>query len=199
MGYISFVQEIDGVKIYHGVENGFLVSPYEAKTLTGVALESIVSWCIAHENELYALEIIGHCGGRVDRQFLGDEHLTAVVNGSFASESQKKAAYDVLHGIHQYHELAPKQPRGKQRGYVYLIRSERDEYKIGKTKSINKRIAWFSVKLPFKIEHIHTIECEDMDDAEKLLHERYAAKRLHGEWFALTEQDVKEIIEIKSL
>ncbi len=77
-------------------------------------------------------------------------------------------------------------------GYVYLIRSEYG-YKIGKTVNIKNRTNLFSVKLPFRIELVSYAWFENYSKAEREFHDRYATKRLEGEWFDLSASDVAEV------
>ncbi len=81
---------------------------------------------------------------------------------------------------------------GEIDGYVYLIRSPTGAYKIGRSKNPKDRIQTFEVKLPFEIQYIVTIRASNMSGLERALHEKYGAKRINGEWFALDEQDVDD-------
>ena len=87
----------------------------------------------------------------------------------------------------------------KNHGYIYLVQavSPYNHYKIGLSKEPVKRIESMGVKLPFPIEVIHLIQASDRYVAEKSLHNRYAHKRVNGEWFELSEQDVKDICSIQ--
>ena len=82
--------------------------------------------------------------------------------------------------------------RQHKAGFVYLLKGD-DCYKIGRTKELDKRIDQLSTKLPFEVELIHTIKTDDMTGLEAQLHERFADGRINGEWFDLSEQDVKLI------
>lgn len=77
-------------------------------------------------------------------------------------------------------------------GYVYVIHSEYG-YKIGKTVNLKTRTQLFSVKLPFPIELVHYAWFDNYSEAETRFHERFAAKRLEGEWFSLSPGDIEEI------
>lgn len=88
-------------------------------------------------------------------------------------------------------------PRDKS-GFVYLVKSDRGFYKIGHSKSLDKRMRIFNVKLPFEVELEHVIECKDRFKAEKYLHGKFASKRGNGEWFSLTVFNVKWIKGIKT-
>jgi hypothetical protein len=74
-------------------------------------------------------------------------------------------------------------------GYVYLIRSEHG-YKIGKTKNLNQRLSTFGLKLPFPIELVHALRSNDITRCEWHFHDRFKRKRINGEWFRLTEEDI---------
>lgn len=78
-------------------------------------------------------------------------------------------------------------------GYVYLIQSPTGTYKIGRTVDPDNRMKTFTVKLPFEVEYVCTIQTEDMHALEKQLHGHFASKRVSGEWFSLTPDDVEYI------
>lgn len=78
-------------------------------------------------------------------------------------------------------------------GYVYLIQSPTHAYKIGRTVNPDNRLRTFSVKLPFEVEYVCVIATQDMYGLEADLHERFAGKRLNGEWFALSPEDIDYI------
>lgn len=79
-------------------------------------------------------------------------------------------------------------------GFVYIAESG-GVYKIGMTKNPQKRMSQISPLLPHPINIIHVREVDDCSRAESFLHEKYASKRLNGEWFALSEDDIKDIRE----
>ncbi len=77
-------------------------------------------------------------------------------------------------------------------GYVYLIRhGKRNEYKIGRTNNPIRREGEIRLELPEKIQPIHYIETDDPAGIENYWHKRFASKRKEGEWFALTETDIR--------
>lgn len=85
----------------------------------------------------------------------------------------------------------PKQPVTHP-GYVYLIQSEHG-YKIGRSNNPDNRFKAFETKLPFDVELICVHKTDDMIALERRLHDRFADKRLNGEWFDLSEGDVQFI------
>jgi len=77
-------------------------------------------------------------------------------------------------------------------GLVYLLKCNK-YYKIGITSNINDRLSTIRMSNPYKVELIY---CEYFDDyikVEKELHTKYLKKRIRGEWFELTKDDVEAI------
>ena len=82
-------------------------------------------------------------------------------------------------------------------GFVYVIKlGETGFFKIGRSNNPDRRI-WKEISpvLPVEPEIILTIETGDMVKLEKKLHQRFADKRQNGEWFTLSDEDIKEIEE----
>lgn len=80
----------------------------------------------------------------------------------------------------------------KNVGSVYLMEGD-NYYKIGKAKDPISRHKTLSVKLPFEVEIVHTVESNQYGKLEKFLHEKFADKRTNGEWFKLDEDDIEYI------
>jgi hypothetical protein len=78
-------------------------------------------------------------------------------------------------------------------GFVYLIQSPTKAYKIGRTSDPQNRMKTFGIQLPFEVEYICIIETPDMIDLETKLHTRFSTKRINGEWFDLSPEDVEYI------
>ncbi len=90
-------------------------------------------------------------------------------------------------------EFASQNPRP---GFVYLVGLSTDLnlYKIGITTDPKRRLKEFdATKLPFEVYFEALIATQDMHGVERGLHQRYAACRVRGEWFALTPEDVEYI------
>jgi len=104
---------------------------------------------------------------------------------------------DVIHAFTAPPKPAPvPQPKAKRRdpGFVYLLREINGaHYKIGKTKNPESRAKTFGVQLPYSVEYECVINTPSMSVLETALHERYAHKRINGEWFALDPEDVEYI------
>ena len=75
-------------------------------------------------------------------------------------------------------------------GFVYLMKSGR-HFKIGKANSVEERHRHLRIQLPQAAEVVHRIKTDDPFGIEAYWHRRFAEKRLNGEWFALSAEDVK--------
>ena len=81
-------------------------------------------------------------------------------------------------------------------GYVYIIQDIEVSYryKIGRTNNPQRRIDMeFGVELPFKIKLVHLLQTDDAVAVENDLHQRYAKNRKRGEWFKLSDSQLREI------
>jgi len=74
-------------------------------------------------------------------------------------------------------------------GFVYLTKSGRF-YKIGKTNAAGRRERELAIQLPEKASTVHVIKTDDPSGIEAYWHNRFGAKRHHGEWFTLTADDI---------
>ncbi|MHC4270273.1 MAG: GIY-YIG nuclease family protein [Planctomycetota bacterium] len=87
-------------------------------------------------------------------------------------------------------------PDENNEGFVYLIKHDKD-YKIGKAKHAGKHNYDLGLIMPREIKEIHKIATDDPAGIEKYWHDRFkdkkmiGKKRLKGERFNLTSQDVK--------
>ena len=124
-----------------------------------------------------------------------DEELEIVAQSQFASSKTRKKAAQYLHNMQQGKTSQLTDSPMPQPGYVYLLRGK-DYYKIGlTTREVAERVSEFSPRLPFEVEMIHSLRVEDVYAAETYLHQRFADKRLNGEWFELSDEDVAWIRE----
>lgn len=93
----------------------------------------------------------------------------------------------------QKEEAASAQPASDlMTGYVYLMKSGRHyNYKIGRTISVGSRERQLAIKIPISPTTIHSIETDDPMGVEAYWHRRFESKRGEGEWFMLSNEDVK--------
>ncbi len=79
-------------------------------------------------------------------------------------------------------------------GYVYLMRNEHDDYKIGHSVDPLKRRQNIAYKTGHKrLSIVLTIPTPDMIGLELMIQRRYQHLSLGGEWYRLSKQEVTEI------
>lgn len=88
--------------------------------------------------------------------------------------------------------------RQKVSGYVYVLKSDAGEYKIGRTNNIESRIKAHQSQYPFRVSILSIIKTDDMNKLESELHNLYENKQIKGEWFNLDENDVAYIKSLES-
>jgi hypothetical protein len=83
-------------------------------------------------------------------------------------------------------------------GKVYLLKAG-PFYKIGKAKDFDKRLRQIRLQLPYPVEVVHVISTSEFSQLETYWHRKFKTKRTNGEWFVLTDQDVKEFVKYSKL
>ena len=79
--------------------------------------------------------------------------------------------------------------RNDEYKYTYILTDKSGKYKIGRTSDLKKRFSTFCVSNP-SIKIIAII----IGDAEEELHRRFRNKQVKGEWFDLSDFDIKYIL-----
>ncbi len=75
-------------------------------------------------------------------------------------------------------------------GFVYLMKSGK-YYKIGRSVCAEKRTYEVRLQLPEELKLVHKIKTDDPAGIEAYWHQRFSEKRVRGEWFSLSKQDIK--------
>lgn len=68
---------------------------------------------------------------------------------------------------------------------TYILTDNSGLYKIGSTTNLNERLKQLSIGNP-NIQLCFYLKC----DVERILHDKFASKRVKGEWFKLTKEDL---------
>lgn len=134
-----------------------------------------------------------------DKSFPSYEAFLTVAGGAFSNLPSVALQHCQANGISDIENLIPRSagraaPEVKEAtrvvaGYVYLLKHGQ-HYKIGRTNDTARRRREISLLLPEELEHIHVIETDDPEGIEAYWHKRLASKRIRGEWFVLTSEDV---------
>lgn len=77
--------------------------------------------------------------------------------------------------------------------FVYIIKGYGRWYKIGVSREPKNRLKQLQTACPFKLEIVKTISTHKATTLEMDIHERFIDRRGEGEWFRLTESDLKEL------
>ena len=76
--------------------------------------------------------------------------------------------------------------------FVYLIENTHNHYtKIGVSTNPSRRLRQLQTGNDSILQLIGTIKVEDAFKVEKLLHKSYTQKRVYGEWFAISADDLR--------
>lgn len=88
-----------------------------------------------------------------------------------------------------------KRKRQERPGYIYILLAENGLRKIGRTYNPKTRLrsAFSMSPVDIEIESVHKVKSPIL--TEKRLHQIFNPKRVRGEWFNLSESDVKNISE----
>jgi hypothetical protein len=74
-------------------------------------------------------------------------------------------------------------------GHVYLMKSGK-YHKIGRSNSAGRREYEVALQLPEPVKLMHTIKTDDPPGIEAYWHHRFRERRVRGEWFRLTADDI---------
>ncbi|HVW58424.1 MAG TPA: GIY-YIG nuclease family protein [Puia sp.] len=73
---------------------------------------------------------------------------------------------------------------------VYILKTGKDLYKIGKTRDLQRRLANYHTHLPILFRVVRQYPAANMDELEESLHIVFQHRRVKGEWFRLTGQEL---------
>jgi hypothetical protein len=80
-------------------------------------------------------------------------------------------------------------PETSKDGHVYLLKSGKF-YKIGFSVHAGARERQIAIQLPEAASTVHVIVTDDPPGIESYWHKRFADRRMNGEWFKLSREDV---------
>lgn len=76
---------------------------------------------------------------------------------------------------------------------VYLLINDEGKYKIGFTeRNIKKRIKELQTGSPSEMRVVQEYESDNARKIETIMHRSFRSKRINGEWFDLTNEEVAD-------
>lgn len=106
----------------------------------------------------------------------------------FVTEDELEKAKEIIHSVFS-------QPSEDSWSYLYLVKSG-SFYKIGYAFDLDSRLTSLQSGNPLVLTVEYARKVKNAQQTEKLLHTRFSNKRVRGEWFFLTDDDV---VILKSL
>lgn len=112
----------------------------------------------------------------------------------------RRAAYNTA--VLDSARLAPApttaETRGGRAGFVYVA-GGKGWYKIGMANDVLARISTLQTACPFRLAVVNAWRVHHAARAEALLHRKYREFRCSGEWFSLSEEEVRAVESADSL
>lgn len=85
-------------------------------------------------------------------------------------------------------------------GFIYLVQAAgTDKFKIGRATDVARRIRELQTGSPLKIRYVYHAYVYNANLCEMELHNKFSNQREIGEWFALTQEDIKFCILLMRL
>ncbi len=129
-------------------------------------------------------------------QILQQHRITVQDCVAFVNEAsrlkQEEKEYFARKQKAQEDKIKREQEQRTKAGTIYIVSNGR-KYKIGKTTNVMQRLKGLQTSSAEVLEVVLECEIEGYNIIEKLIHERYAHKRVSGEWFDLEVQDLEDI------
>lgn len=196
--------EVEGIKfsITNAFGKGIFIDEEYFAKLNQDNLSKIVQWYSENAGGIYADYIISNYIGCASsdyeswvtvKEYVSPGVLLEAVNSNYTSKTMKEFAKSILDNINPYDKPIEKKKRKSSKGFIYLLKADNGFIKIGKAKALDSRIEQLGIQVPMKTELIYSFKTDDMGGDEKILHDQFAHKRDHGEWFRLDSEDIKEI------
>ena len=174
--------------VLDGAEAKMMITSRWINSCDDSTLLRLLRWFARYEQDLTSIECVREFDRiryfeRVRQIAASDDELAALAQGALKESGPKRVRPPTV-----------KKPKG---GYVYIIGSaEYGLYKIGRTnKEVDERLYQFSPMLPFPCCLVTAIKTKSPAKLERSLHKVLEDKRVNGEWFALTEEDIERIKE----
>ncbi|MDE2636291.1 MAG: GIY-YIG nuclease family protein [Chloroflexota bacterium] len=114
----------------------------------------------------------------------------------FDVDSQQLERWNLKYFAGSFYKHLPRQQLPS--GYIYVLKDHyTEDYKIGYTSHLVKRIMYLEEKASGDVEYVHILQSERVKETEAFLHKRFQSRRTRPskdwEWFRLDESHLQEI------
>jgi hypothetical protein len=187
--------EVDGYEfdlmITMGSIDGILITPDQEITVEYIeALKKAQTHCDYHYAECM---LLNH---GLNRNLDLPNIMKKVVEGRRLGILPPSERVDLLmrayYNPDDYRVISGEIPRNLD-GWVYLVKTANGQCKIGRTSNLPVRIKALSASHPENLELVHSIQSTNMFELEAGLHSHFDSKRIKGEWFHLSPDDIEYI------
>jgi hypothetical protein len=120
------------------------------------------------------------------------ERATKEIQEYYEFLLERPAVDDIIDDIEP---KSPMTPPPESCVYIIGCGGQPEMFKIGKANNIKRRFDQIATSNPFKPYIVHVFYTADPYSLEAELHRQFAAKRTHGEWFQLSDEDVINAID----
>jgi Meiotically Up-regulated Gene 113 (MUG113) protein len=129
---------------------------------------------------------------------ISDGHVLALVSARQLQAYGKGALLRIsVDSVRAFKDANPGGVDCQPRGYIYVIYWH-GYYKIGQAVRPDQRVKDIGNMHPVKPTLVHLIPTDSMNRLEQHLHKWFAGKRVSGEWFNLSNEDIQRIKAVKS-
>lgn len=121
--------------------------------------------------------------------------IASVIQSHLTGDEPKDVSEPMKYLTQEYYMVTLRKAEAGQ--VVYFIGNrEHGWVKIGYTGNVKSRLSTIQVSCPFKVSVLGTLKVtqDTARDSETMLHKRFEASRINGEWFTLTD-DMEKLIE----
>ena len=126
--------------------------------------------------------------------------VNAATHGEYRGEAYGHLVHAARKGIAGAQQALDtvSQPPSGIRGVYFVLATGTDRVKIGCTSHFPSRIGDLESGSPLPLELLSFFNClDDPAPLELAMHERFAASRLHGEWFRVTPEMLEFLRDLK--
>lgn len=82
---------------------------------------------------------------------------------------------------------------------LYVIEHPHGFYKVGISNDPERRLKSLQTASPYELELVATVDTENSNGLESLLHDRFAKYHYRDEWFELPDKQVSEFKEMNHI